>query len=90
LDKHKQIVSVEAHKGRTIAARLMPGTDLVSGIEAVCQKHLIEYGYFGSVMGSLSKATYIIPQKDLSAPLAFKFTDPIETEGQIDLLGGRA
>jgi hypothetical protein len=89
LDKYKQIVSVEAHKGRTIAARLMPGTDLVSGIEAVCQKHLIEYGYFGSVMGSLSKATYIIPQKDLSAPLGFKITDPIETEGPIDLLGGQ-
>ena len=34
LSQDKQFISVEAHKGRTIAARLMPGTDLVSGIEA--------------------------------------------------------
>ena len=88
LSQDKQFISVEAHKGRTIAARLMPGTDLVSGIEAVCQKHHIEYGYFGSVMGSLSKATYILPYKDLTAPLGFRFCDPIEQYGPIELLGG--
>ena len=85
----KQFVSVEAHKGRTIAAHLKPGTDLVSGIEAVCQKHHIEYGYFGSVMGSLSQATYIIPLKDPTQPLGFRFCEPIEVEGPIDLLGGQ-
>lgn len=89
MQKDKQFISVEAHKGRTVAARLMPGTDLVSGIEAVCQKHHIQYGYFGSVMGSLEKATYIIPLKDPSAPLGFRFCDPIVTEGPIDLLGGQ-
>lgn len=89
LPQDKQFVSVEAHKGRTIAAHLKPGTDLVSGIEAVCQKHHIEYGYFGSVMGSLSKATYIIPLKDPTQPLGFRFCEPIEVEGPIDLLGGQ-
>ena len=86
---NKQLASVEAHKGRTIAARLLPGTDLVSGIEAVCHKHHIEYGYFGSVMGSLSQATYIIPLKDPSQPLGFRFCEPIEVDGPIDLLGGQ-
>lgn len=86
---NKQFVSVEAHKGRTIAARLTPGTDLVSGIEAVCHKHHIEYGYFGSVMGSLSQATYIIPLKDPTQPLGFRFCEPIEVDGPIDLLGGQ-
>ena len=86
---NKQFVSVEAHKGRTIAARLTPGTDLVSGIEAVCQKHHIEYGYFGSVMGSLSQATYIVPLKDPTQPLGFRFCEPIEVDGPIDLLGGQ-
>ena len=85
----KQFVSVEAHKGRTIAAHLKPGTDLVSGIEAVCQKHHIEYGYFGSVMGSLSQATYIVPLKDPTQPLGFRFCEPIEVDGPIDLLGGQ-
>jgi len=86
---NKQFVSVEAHKGRTIAARLAPGTDLVSGIAAVCHKHHIEYGYFGSVMGSLAQATYIIPLKDPTQPLGFRFCEPIEVDGPIDLLGGQ-
>ncbi len=90
MQKDKQFISVEAHKGRTVGARLMPGTDLVSGIETVCQKHHIQYGYFGSVMGSLEKATYSIPLKDPSVPLGFRFCDPIETEGPIDLLGGQS
>ena len=85
----KQFVSVEAHKGRTVAAHLKPGTDLVSWIEAVCQKHHIQYGYFGSVMGSLAKATYILPYKDPTAPLGFRFCEPIEVEGPIELLGGQ-
>ena len=89
LSQEKQFVSVEAHKGRTVAAHLKPGTDLVSGIEAVCQKHHIQYGYFGSVMGSLAKATYILPYKDPTAPLGFRFCDPIEVDGPIDLLGGQ-
>ena len=89
LSREKQFVSVEAHKGRTVAAHLKPGTDLVSGIEAVCQKHHIQYGYFGSVMGSLAKATYIIPLKDPTQPLGFRFCDPIEVDGPIDLLGGQ-
>ncbi len=89
MSQEKLFVSVEAHKGRTIAAHLKPGTDLVSGIEAVCQKHHIQYGYFASVMGSLAKATYILPYKDLTAPLGFRFCDPIEVEGPIELLGGQ-
>lgn len=89
LSQEKQFVSVEAHKGRTVAAHLKPGTDMVSGIEAVCQKHHIQYGYFGSVMGSLAKATYIIPLKDPTQPQGFRFCDPIEVDGPIDLLGGQ-
>ena len=57
MEKNKTFVSVEAHKGRTIAARLLPGTDLVTGIEDVCRAHHVQYGYLGSVMGRLRQAT---------------------------------
>ena len=89
MEKEKQFVSAEAHKGRTIAARLFPGTDLVTGIESVCRKHHIEYGYFGSVIGSLQKATFVVPLVDTSAPLGFCFSEPQEIQGPIDLLGGQ-
>ena len=86
---NKEFVSVEAHKGRTIAARLLPGTDLVDGIEAVCRTHNVKYGYFASVMGSLQKATYVIAVPDAAAPLGFKYCDPITEEGPIEFICGQ-
>jgi len=86
---NKDFVSVEAHKGRTIAARLMPGTDLVTGIEAVCRAHYLNYGYFASVMGSLQKAKYMIPVPNPDAPLGFKYCAPILKEGPIELICGQ-
>ena len=81
--------SVEAHKGRTIVVRLLPGTDLVSGIEAACRFHHVQYGYFGSVIGSLQKATFVIPVTDTAALLNFRYCDPIEFAGPIELIGGQ-
>jgi len=86
---NKRFVAVESHKGRTIAARLLPGTDLVSGIEEVCLAHHVKYGYFASVMGSLQKATYMIPVPEGGAPLGFKYCDPITEEGPIEVICGQ-
>ncbi|MHC1762642.1 MAG: PPC domain-containing DNA-binding protein [Negativicutes bacterium] len=86
---NKEFVSVEAHKGRTIAARLMPGTDLVTGIEAVCRAHHLQYGYFASVMGSLQKATYVIAVPEPTASLGFKYGDPIIEAGPIEFICGQ-
>ena len=87
--EEKLFVSVEAHKGRTVAARLLAGTDLVTGIEAVCRKHNVKYGYFASVMGSLQEASYIIPVPDDTGPMGFKYCDPILKQGPIDLICGQ-
>ena len=89
MKKHKEFVAVEAHKGRTIVARLLPGTDLVSGIEAVCREHHLQYGYFASVMGSLQNATYVIPVPDPTASLGFKYCEPITEEGPIEFICGQ-
>lgn len=85
----KTFVSVETHKGRTIAARLLPGTDLVAGIEAVCIAHHVKYGYFASVMGSLQTATYMIAVPELGAPLGFKYCDPVIETGPIEFICGQ-
>lgn len=89
MEKKKQFVSVEAHKGRTIVARLMPGADLVSGIEEVCRAHQVLYGYFGSVMGSLAQATYMIAVPDPAAPLGVKYCDPLTEPGPIEVICGQ-
>ena len=89
MEKNKSFASVEAHTGRTIVARLLPGTDLVSGIEELCKAHQLQYGYFASVIGSLQKATFVIAVPDSKAPLNFKYCDPIELAGPIELIAGQ-
>jgi predicted DNA-binding protein with PD1-like motif len=87
--RKNEFVSVEAHKGRTIAARLLPGTDLVTGIEAVCRAHHVQYGYFASVIGSLQQAQYVIPVSDPEAPLGFQYCPPIIKKGPIEVICGQ-
>ena len=89
METKRKFVSVEAGTGRTIAARIMPGADLVSGIAEICQAHNLKYGYFASVMGSLSEAIYVIPIPSPGSPLDFKYCEPISVQGPIDLICGQ-
>lgn len=87
--RNREFVSVEAHKGRTIAARLMPGTELLAGIEAVCRAHHLQYGYFASVIGNLRQATYVIPVAEPQAPLGFRYCEPITELGPVEIICGQ-
>jgi hypothetical protein len=68
---------------------MMPGVDLVGGIIEICQFHDVKYGYFASVMGSLSEAVYVIPIPSPGSPLGFKYCEPISAQGPIDLICGQ-
>ena len=51
--------------GQFIPARILPGTDLLEGIEAICAKYNIKYAYvtcFGSF--SASGYMYLVPKAD--------------------------
>jgi predicted DNA-binding protein with PD1-like motif len=48
--------SMEGRAGRIISARLLPGTDLVSGLEELARKHNILAGAVTVCFGSLSRA----------------------------------
>ena len=89
MEKNKSFVAVEAHKGRTIAARLLPGPDLVTGIEEVCRAHHVQYGFFGSVIGSLQQATYVIAVPEPTARMGFKYCEPIVEQGPIEFICGQ-
>jgi predicted DNA-binding protein with PD1-like motif len=82
-------LSVEARKGRIIPARLLPGTDLVGGIEALCKKHRVLYGYVGCAIGSLRQATYVIPVLAEDSVLGIKYGDAHIIEGPVELIGGQ-
>ncbi len=57
-EQHPEIrtESLEGTPGRIISARLRPGTDLLSGIAALVEKHQIMAGAVVVSFGSLSKA----------------------------------
>lgn len=54
--------SVEARPNRIIVGRLLPGADLIHGLEAVCDLHGIRYASIASAYGSLSSASFKILQ----------------------------
>ena len=50
--------SVEARAGLTLVGRLLPGTDLIHGLEAVCAHHGVQYAAVNFAYGSLTSAGF--------------------------------
>jgi hypothetical protein len=55
--------SVEATTNRVIVGRLLPGADLIQGLEDVCDRHGVRYAAVVFAYGSLSSAGYKILQR---------------------------
>jgi predicted DNA-binding protein with PD1-like motif len=49
--------------GRKVVGRLLPGADLMGGLEAVCDRYDIRYAAVVFAYGSLSRASFKILQK---------------------------
>lgn len=81
-----RIKSAEGAPGRMVVARLMPGSNLMSGIVEVCEKHNIKSGILASGIGRLRKTTYMdpIPKPELKAK--YGYGDPMTADGPIELL----
>jgi predicted DNA-binding protein with PD1-like motif len=69
-----------------VAARLMPGSNLMSGIAEVCEKHNIKSGILASGIGSLRKTSYmdLIPKPELKA--RYGYGDPMTADGPVEIL----
>jgi predicted DNA-binding protein with PD1-like motif len=79
----------EAKLGRIIQARLKPGTDLIAGIDKVCEDYGIENGVITLGIGSLRKTAFkfLIPNDELK--LGSGYGDPYFMDGPIEFLGGQ-
>lgn len=55
--------SIEATTGRAVIGRLLPGADLIGGLEAVCDEHGLDYASIDFAYGSLSRATFKFLQR---------------------------
>jgi predicted DNA-binding protein with PD1-like motif len=78
--------TVALNKGKTIVGRILPGTDLISGIERICQDHHLNYGTIVAAIGSLSRAGFVYALPDKSAKMGIKYSDPTTVEGPLELL----
>lgn len=88
MSKEIRVQEVAGKEGKTVAARIFPGTDLIEGIIEVCKKNNITYGYIPTCFGSFEKAgfMYLVPQK--KAKIGAGYGDVIVVEGPVEFLGG--
>jgi predicted DNA-binding protein with PD1-like motif len=72
--------------GRTIIGRILPGTDLIGGIEKICQDNHLAYGTIVAAIGSLSRGEFAYALPDKNAKMGVKYSDPTTVEGPLELL----
>lgn len=78
----------EGQIGRVFIGRLLPGTDLIEGIEKICTDYDIKNGVVTTAIGSLQKAVfkYLIPNPKLK--IGAGYGEPYELDGPIEFCSG--
>ncbi len=73
--------------GKVIAARLLPGTDLILGIEKACRDNGIPHAYV-TCFGSFKAAgyMYLVPQE--KAKVGAGYGDVVKRPGPVEFLSG--
>ncbi|MFX0113720.1 MAG: PPC domain-containing DNA-binding protein [Candidatus Hodarchaeota archaeon] len=74
--------------GRVIIGRLLPGTDVIEGIEKICKDHDIKSAFISVSIGSLQKATFLLAMAKQGTKLGIAYSEPIEVPGPIEFLNG--
>jgi len=80
--------AVPGELGKVIIGRLLPGTDVIEGIEKICKNHNIKSAFVCVSIGSLQKATFMIAMAKQGTKLGIAYTEPIEVPGPIEFLSG--
>jgi predicted DNA-binding protein with PD1-like motif len=79
--------AVEAREGRIVVGRLLPGADLIRGLESVCDEHAIRFAAVVFAYGSLASASFKtlqrVPGKERPELL------PRTIEDRVEFLGGQ-
>lgn len=83
-----RISSSESKPGRLVAARILPGTDLIPGLLEICRRNKLTSGCIVTILGSLARARFVLPIPDSSGSMGVRYSDPHEMEGPLEFLGG--
>ncbi|HSJ37712.1 MAG TPA: PPC domain-containing DNA-binding protein [Planococcus sp. (in: firmicutes)] len=74
--------------GKSIAARLLPGTDLLTGIEELCRENGISFAQIATCFGSLQRSGYYYLVPDSTAKLGASYGPLQQLAGPIEFLNG--
>lgn len=88
MDNPLRVKWAEGKPRRIVSARILPGTDLILGIEKICLENGIESGTF-SVIGSLEKATFVLPVIKEGAKKGVGYGDSQTVSGPLEILSGK-
>lgn len=89
MSKTMRFQSVGGQLGKTIIARLLPGTDMLDGIEEVCRQYNVKNGVILCSIGSLTQLTYTYPVYEATAKAGIVYCDPVVIKGPIEFFGGQ-
>lgn len=83
-----RIQYAQGNIGKAVAARILPGTDLIEGIEEICRENNITYAAIPNCFGSFEKAgfLYLVPQQE--AKVGAGYGDLEIVEGPVEFLNG--
>lgn len=73
---------------KVLMIRVLPGSDVIEGIEEACQDLDIKNGAICSCIGSLQKASFLIAVP-LKTKVGAGYSDPINLDGPLELLSAQ-
>lgn len=73
--------------GKAVAARILPGTDLLEGIEEACRRNGIKHAYV-TAFGSFSAVGYMYLVPKPEAKVGAGYGDVFKKEGPVEFLSG--
>jgi len=79
--------TLPARFGRVFPVRLLPGTDIMSGLKKVCEDNNIRHGHLLMAIGSLNQLTIQIFRPNPKAKIGAGYTEPETIPGPIEILG---
>lgn len=74
--------------GRVIVARLLPGTDLIEGVEKICKDYAIRYALVNCAIGALQKSKFVFLILKPDKKEGTGGSEPLEIREPVELLGG--
>ncbi|MBW2078773.1 MAG: DNA-binding protein [Deltaproteobacteria bacterium] len=78
----------EGHLSKAVTIRVLPGSDVIEGIEEACQNLGIKSGAIISCIGSLQRASVLVAVP-LNNKIGAGYSEPRKYEGPLELLSGQ-